>query len=338
MELSPCSAASGGHPLSVGTAKTPRRLPAQASVEAIADTLRLLEERLPIHRRVVHAGDCLYRAGERFERLSVLHSGLFKLVDLTADGREQVVALHFKGDWMGFDGIASGRYGCEAVAMDTGEVWTFRYDSLIRACTDCPALLNALHAAMSREMVRDRDFQMTLCTLPVDARVAEFLRYWIDALIRRGQRTDRLTLRMSRAEIGSYLGMTLESVSRAFSRLAREQVIRFESSARREVHIPDLGALEGFVLRSLVPNAKANRHLLKDVAVVPVMGNRGAANAVAEISQRLGRTPLMSSAFTAREVEDGSCMPRLRAFGRAVQDAEGGGPVRRAATWSPQSA
>ena len=82
-----------------------------------------------------------------------------------------------------------------------------------------------LHEAMSREIARDRDSLMSVCTLPADARVADFLRYWAESLAQRGLRTDQITLRMTRAEIGNYLGMTLETVSRALSRLARDQVI-----------------------------------------------------------------------------------------------------------------
>ena len=74
---------------------------------------------------------------------------------------------------------------------------------------------------MSREIARDRDSLMSVCTLPADARVADFLRYWAESLAKRGLRTDQITLRMTRAEIGNYLGMTLETVSRALSRLAR---------------------------------------------------------------------------------------------------------------------
>ena len=83
-----------------------------------------------------------YQAGERFTTLHVLNSGMVKIVNLSPDGREQVVGLHFRGDWLGFDGIASGHYGCDAVAMDTGEVWSFRYDALLEpappaACCRC---------------------------------------------------------------------------------------------------------------------------------------------------------------------------------------------------------
>jgi CRP/FNR family transcriptional regulator len=219
----------------------------------VADTLKLLEERLTPRRRVVHAGDVVYRAGERFGNLHILNSGFFKLVNLAADGREQVVSLKFRGDWLGFDGIAGGAYSCDAVAMDTGDVWTIRYDELLAACRDCPALLTALHEAMSRQIGQDRESLMSLCTLPADARVAEFLRYWVGSLAKSGMRSDQNTLRMTRAEIGNYLGMTLETVSRALSRLARSKVICFAEKGRRDIRIPDAGALSTFVQRCLAP-------------------------------------------------------------------------------------
>jgi CRP/FNR family transcriptional regulator len=218
-----------------------------------ADTLKLLSERLTPRRRVVHAGDVVYSAGERFESLYILNSGFFKMVNLAADGREQVVSLKFRGDWLGFDGIAAGAYSCDAVAMDTGEVWVIRYDELLTASISHPVLLSALHVAMSREIGRDRDSLMSVCTLPADARVAEFLRSWADALAKSGLRSDQITLRMTRAEIGNYLGMTLETVSRALSRLARDEVIEFAEKGRRDIRIPDVDALSAFVQRCLAP-------------------------------------------------------------------------------------
>ena len=226
----------------------------QLASQQIADTLLLLSQRLSLRRRVVHAGEVVYGAGERFDTLYVLNSGFFKMVNLSADGREQVVSLKFRGDWLGFDGIATGAFGCDAVAMDTGEVWAFRYDELLAAGIACPALLAVLHGAMSREIGRDRDSLMSVCTLPADARVAEFLRHWADSLAKSGLRCDQITLRMSRAEIGNYLGMTLETVSRALSKLAREAVIGFAGKGRRDIRIPDVGALSSFVLRCLAPS------------------------------------------------------------------------------------
>jgi CRP/FNR family transcriptional regulator len=217
----------------------------QHASQQIADTLKLLNERLAPQRRVVHTGDVVYHAGERFGNLYILNSGFFKIVNLSPDGREQVVGLKFRGDWLGFDGIAHGQYSCDAIAMDTGEVWVVRYDALFAACAD--------HEAMSREIAHDRDSLMSVCTLPADARVADFLRYWAESLAKRGMRTDQITLRMTRAEIGNYLGMTLETVSRALSKLARDKVIGFAEKGRRDVHIPDVSALSAFVQRCLAP-------------------------------------------------------------------------------------
>ena len=215
--------------------------------------LKLLNDTLAPRRRVVHSGDVVYRGGDRFETLYILNSGFFKIVNQSADGREQVVGLKFRGDWLGFDGIARGRHSCNAVAMDTGEVWAIRYETLTAACAAQASLLTLLHEAMSREIAHDRASLMSVCTLPADARVANFLRYWAESLAQRGLRTDHFTLRMSRAEIGNYLGLTLETVSRALSKLARENVIAFTEKGRREVHIPDVMALSGFVQRCLAP-------------------------------------------------------------------------------------
>ena len=234
------------------TAASDRTADQRASQNA-ADMLKLVNDRLAPRRRVVHAGDVVYSAGERFGALYVLNSGSFKMINLAADGREQVVSLKFRGDWLGFDGIAGGAYSCDAVAMDTGEVWVMRYDEIVSASLACPALLTVLHVAMSREIGRDRDSLMSVCTLPADARVAEFLRSWADSLAKSGMRSDQITLRMTRAEIGNYLGMTLETVSRALSRLARSKVIEFAEKGRREISIPEVGALGDFVQRCLLP-------------------------------------------------------------------------------------
>ena len=223
--------------------------------ERIAHTLALLQEQVPILRRVVHAGDTVYQAGERLTHLYVVHSGFFKTINFSIDGREQVVGLHFKGDWLGFDGIAEAQFACDAVALDTGEIWAIRYDALLTACANAPTLLSAVHTAMSREIGRDRDSMLALCTLPADARVADFLRYWANAMQQRGLRTDQINLRMTRSEIGNYLGMKLETVSRALSRLERDKVIGFTEKGRRDIHIPDLAALSAFVARSLAPVA-----------------------------------------------------------------------------------
>ena len=230
---------------------------AAAHIRRVADMLALVAEAFPVSRRLVHAGDVICQAGRPFSHLYVMNSGFAKMVNLSADGREQIVGLKFRGDWLGFDGIADAVHDCDAIAMDTGEVWAIPYDALLAACASRPRLMAALHGAMSREIVGDRNSLMCVCTLPADARVADFLRTWAQALALRGLRTDQLMLRMTRAEIGSYLGLTLETVSRALSRLAREGLIAFADKGRREIRIPDVAALGGFVQRCLAPATAA---------------------------------------------------------------------------------
>ena len=217
----------------------------------IAHTLAEVHSKLQVQRRVLHAGDAVYRAGDALQCLHIINVGIFKTVNSAADGREQVVGLHFKGDWLGFDGIATGQHGCDAVAMDVGEVWSVRYTDLLQAGAKDLSLMAMIHVAMSRQISLGRDSMLSLCTLPADARVADFLRYWAESLADRGLRTDQITLRMTRAEIGNYLGMTLETVSRALSRLAKEGLISFPDAGRRELKIADIAALGEHVQRGL---------------------------------------------------------------------------------------
>ncbi|MEH0167962.1 Crp/Fnr family transcriptional regulator [Roseateles microcysteis] len=224
-----------------------------SSSQQIADALALVSDCLVPQRLMVRAGDVICQAGQRFDCLYLMNSGFVKIISLSCDGREQVVGLKFRGDWLGFDGIANQRYSCDAIAIDTGEVWAIRYDALLEASLRRPVLLNLLHQAMSREIANDRDSLMSVCTLPADARVADFLRYWADSLAKRGLRTDQIKLRMTRAEIGNYLGMTLETVSRALSRLAKAGLIEFAEGGRRDILIPEVDALRTFIQGGMTP-------------------------------------------------------------------------------------
>lgn len=226
----------------------------------IAEVLNLLRDALEPQRRIVRAGESIYKAGDGFGNLYMLNSGFCKIVNQTADGREQVVGLKFRGDWMGFDGIANGRFVCDAIALDTGEVWVICYDALVAACARHIKLMSVLHEAMSREIAHDRDSLTSVCTLTADARVADFLRYWAHCLGRSGMRTDQFTLRLTRADIGNYLGMTIETVSRSLTRLARSKLIGFAEKGRRDIHIPEIDALTNFVQSYLTPPPTAVLH------------------------------------------------------------------------------
>ena len=211
------------------------------------ESLAIMEKHVALVRRKVRADERVYLSGEPFDTLFLVNSGLFKLDNLAYDGREQSVGLYFKGDWLGFDGIATGRHACSAIALDSGEVWTIRYDTLLQTNPGQPLLMRVVLAAMSAQMARNRDAMLSMGTLLAEARVADFLLQWSYSLAERGLRTDQINVHMTRADLGNHLGLTLESVSRALSRLARCGVIRFEEKGRRDISIPNLAALSDFI-------------------------------------------------------------------------------------------
>jgi CRP/FNR family transcriptional regulator len=224
------------------------------------ESLALVERSTPFTRRIVHAGDAVYAGGQGFTHLHLINAGVFKTVNNAADGRGQVVGLHFRGDWLGFDGIAHACHGCDAVAIDTGEVWSVRYADLLQACTRTPELMQAVHAAMSGQITRECETLLSMGTLPADARVANFLKNWAESLAARGQRTDQIMLHLTRAEIGNHLGMTLETVSRVLARLARRGVIGFDERDRRAIAIPSLDALDAVVLEVAGAEERSRLH------------------------------------------------------------------------------
>jgi CRP/FNR family transcriptional regulator, anaerobic regulatory protein len=214
------------------------------------ESLALAEKYLPFSRKKLKEQEPVYACGESFDTLHLISAGLFKVVNLTPDGREQPAGMFFKGDWLGFDGIPSGRHSCSAIAMDVGEVWSIRYDTLLQASTREPIVMRLLLAAMSGQLARNRDALLAMGTLTADARVADFLLKWAHALEERGLRTDQFNVHMTRADIGRHLGLTLESVSRALSRMARCGVIQFNEKGRRDISIPCLKALQDFILET----------------------------------------------------------------------------------------
>lgn len=200
-----------------------------------------------MQRRVLREAELLYRQGDRFDQIFVMSTGVLKLVNRAADGRERITGFRFKGDWLGIDGMWTGLHECDAVSIDTGEVWSCTYTRLLEECRRDTSLLDLFLRSISHDFSQAREQMMTLCSLSTQARVAQFLFTWVEAMQVRNLRTDEIALRLSREEIGSHLGMTLESVSRALNCLARSNLVAFVGKRRRQFHIPDLAALRDFI-------------------------------------------------------------------------------------------
>jgi len=218
------------------------------------DSLALMKQHVPFGHRKVQANDKVYVCGKPFDTLYLISTGLFKIVNLVPDGREQPAGFFFKGDWLGFDGIPTGTHTCSAMALDMGELWTVRYDALLKASVSEPLLMRLVLAAVSSQLARNRDASLSMGTLSADARVADFILQWALSLEERGMRTDEIDLHMSRADVGSYLGLRLESVSRALSKLTRLGIVVFPEKGRRLISIPNLDALRHFIQESTDPH------------------------------------------------------------------------------------
>jgi len=190
--------------------------------------------------RRVHEGESLVRAGDKFHSLYVVRSGCFKTVYTDLSGSEQVLGFPMCGDLMGADGIDSGHYSSTAVSLDTSEVVIVPFSSLTRLADECPKLEALLYRVLSRELVRAQNVAWTLGTLGAEGRVAAFLLSLSARLGALGYSHCSFNLRMTRQEIGSYLGLKLETVSRALSALNSSGVIQVH---QRSIDIVDAEGL-----------------------------------------------------------------------------------------------
>jgi CRP/FNR family transcriptional regulator, anaerobic regulatory protein len=199
-----------------------------------------LIDRMVSTRVKVVRGQALFRAGSTFKSLYVVRTGFFKTAVSTADGREQVSGFYMGGELMGLDGIGQAHYVCSAIALEDSDVCVLHMDELNTLSQTIPALQWHVQKIMSREIVRDHDLFFLLGSMRAEGRIASFLLNLLTRLHARGQAGDALHLRMTREDIGSYLGLTLETVSRTLSKLVRKGVISLQL---KEVRILDLPAL-----------------------------------------------------------------------------------------------
>nr|WP_027794506.1 helix-turn-helix domain-containing protein [Paraburkholderia acidipaludis] len=182
-------------------------------------------EALICSARSVRRGEALYRAGDPFDNLYAVRSGSLKTVMAHRDGREQVTSLRLAGDPLGLDGISTENYTCSAVALEDSSVCIVPYPALKHLCRETGAMQDRLHRLMSEQLYRESSQMMVLGSLSADERVAAFLLDVSDRNGQRGYSHAEFNLRMTRDDMGSYLGMTLETVSRTLSRFQKRGLI-----------------------------------------------------------------------------------------------------------------
>lgn len=198
-------------------------------------------------RRTVPRGETLFRSGDAFQSLYAVRTGFFKTCVSAEDGRDQVTGFQMAGELLGLDGISNDRHSCDAVALEDSQVCVIPYGQLEELSRDFSELQHQFHKIMSREIVRDHGVMLLLGSMRAEERLAAFLLNLTQRLQARGFSASSLILRMTREEIGSYLGLKLETVSRTFS--------KFQDDGLLEVKQRAITILEPSGLKRLVNSA-----------------------------------------------------------------------------------
>ncbi len=201
-------------------------------------------DELVTQRRSIKRGSALFHNGEAFYALYAVRTGFFKTSLTTEDGRDQVTGFQMAGEIIGLDGIVNEQHTCDAIALEDAEVCVMPFDRIEDISREVGALQKHVHRIMSREIVREHGVMLLLGSMRAEERLAAFLLNLVQRLQARGFSRSELILRMTREEIGSYLGMKLETVSRTFSKFADEGIIEVN---QRHIHIQDSEALKRLV-------------------------------------------------------------------------------------------
>jgi CRP/FNR family transcriptional regulator len=188
-------------------------------------------DHLVTNRQQLKKGDAIYRSGDPFVALYAIRQGSCKTTVLAEDGREQVAGYHMPGDLVGLDGIGVDRHGCGAIALEDTEACVLPFEHLAELAHRLPPLQRNLHRVLSREIIRDHNVMLLLGSMRAEERLAVFLLNLSHRYHQRGYSATEYVLRMTRKEIGSYLGLKLETVSRLFSRFHQEGLIQVQGRA-----------------------------------------------------------------------------------------------------------
>jgi CRP/FNR family transcriptional regulator, anaerobic regulatory protein len=195
-------------------------------------------------RRKLKRGEMLFRNGEKFSSLFAIRTGFFKTCVASEDGRDQVTGFQMAGEIVGLDGIVNDHHTCNAVALEDAEVCIMPFDRIEELSREVNALQRHVHKIMSREIVRENGVMLLLGSMRAEERLAAFLLNLVQRLHARGFSQSELVLRMTREEIGSYLGLKLETVSRTFSKFVDDGVVEVK---QRHVRILNTDALKAIV-------------------------------------------------------------------------------------------
>jgi CRP/FNR family transcriptional regulator len=214
-------------------------LPVGMPSSEVAQLDELVKERLRVEK-----GQPLFQHGTALDALFGLRTGSIKTQIVEACGQHQITGFFLPGEIVGLDGMMDGIHSSTAIAMEDSEVCVVKLEDIDEISRYVPSLQHQVRRLMSKEIARSHQVLLALGSMRSEQRLAAFLINLSQRLAALGYSSTDFIMRMSREEIGNYLGLTLETVSRLFSRFARDGVIRV---SQREIKILDMVALNELV-------------------------------------------------------------------------------------------
>ena len=192
-------------------------------------------------RRRIARDERLYQMDEPFRNLYAIRFGHFKTYQINAAGEQQITGFQMAGELLGMDAISGDRHHCDAVALEDSEVCEIPFARLEDLFGQVPTLLRHFHRIMSQEITREQNVMLLLGNMRAEQRFAVFLTNLSARYAARGYSPTSFQLRMSREDIGNYLGLTIESISRLLSRFKKQGWIAVD---KREVSLLDPAMLK----------------------------------------------------------------------------------------------
>lgn len=205
--------------------------------------------------RPIEKGKHLFRAEDPFESFYAVRSGSVKVYIINESGEEQIIGFYFPGEIIGFDGIEHHKHTCSAVALETTTYCSLPYEKINDICMQIPDLQNQMFRLLSREISNENQLLLTINKRSAEERIATFLLSLSSRFQKLGYSAKEYNLPMSRQEIGNYLGLTIETVSRLFTKFQRNGLVKINRKAISLENFPAIHAIcDGYSDRSTNKN------------------------------------------------------------------------------------
>jgi CRP/FNR family transcriptional regulator, anaerobic regulatory protein len=202
----------------------------------------------------LHKGDVLFRSGDTFSNIYAVRTGCIKLTTSTEQGEEQIIGFYLPGEIIGLDGIEKDIHSCTAEALDTSSLCAIPFDNMTTVCKQVPSLNHEMFRVMGREISHENQLLLTITKKHAEGRIATFLLSLSRRFKLLGYSETEFRLAMSRSEIGNYLGLTFETVSRSMSKLQKQGVI---SINHKYITIEDMDLLHHICNETDLPSKES---------------------------------------------------------------------------------